>query len=467
MRDSTLAIISVLLLQSAGSGLAWVASSARVTATSARAPPLAPALVLRSTVDAAAPTESSSSSSASPSTTTTTTAQADNHDNHPLQPEYAAALAQMKATLAACLPGPSAGRMLPLLEHFAAEYMGAHQTAADAHQAKAAAATAANGAATTAAATANVAVDAASAAKRFMAGVTYGVRYGMPQSPDHYTFDVSHAALRGDEERGEQYGGVDYYQFGCDFFRSCMDLTSAAVNVWGASDHLPRAVAQLTAGDNVVFFANHQSEADPQVVSACLALAGHAPTAADVIYVAGHKVTTDPLAIPFSMGRNLICIHSKKHIDADPESKPLKQKQNLKAMNALLSRLKEGGACVWVAPSGGRDRRNVATGEVPMAPFDRKTIDMFRLLGNKSKVPTHYYTLAMVSYDLCPPPDTVEAGTGETRNVRYCPVGVAVGAELESVGGLETRHLFSDTAEAQCRADYEALRAALQGQPKK
>ncbi len=72
--------------------------------------------------------------------------------------------------------------------------------------------------------------------------------------------------------------------------------------------------------------------------------------------------------------------------------------------------MKEGGCALWVAPSGGRDRRNVETGEVPIADFDSKTLDMFRLMGNKSKVPTHYFPLAMVTYDLCPPPDTISAG---------------------------------------------------------
>lgn len=70
--------------------------------------------------------------------------------------------------------------------------------------------------------------------------------------------------------------------------------------------------------------------------------------AARIVYVAGHKVTTDTLAIPFSMGRNLICIHSKKHIFADPETQPMKQKQNLQAMSGMLEMMR-------------RDRRDVET----------------------------------------------------------------------------------------------------------
>merc|ERR1712157_141615 len=95
-------------------------------------------------------------------------------------------------------------------------------------------------------------------------------------------------------------------------------------------------------------------------------------------------------------------------------------------------RLKEGGAVLWVAPSGGRDRRDLTTMKVPVAPFDQKTIDLFRLLGNKSKTPTHFYPMAMASYDLCPPPDFIEAG-------------------------VESRHLFTEHAEAECKRDYEKL----------
>jgi glycerol-3-phosphate O-acyltransferase len=357
-----------------------------------------------------------------------------------LRPDYQAALDGAIAKIRAGVPPKYKDTMAPLLTHFATEYMHANQAANIAGRPDS---------------------DAMVAATRFVQGVVHGLTYGMANSPRHYKFDVSHVARRGTEEDAASYDGTDFYEFGCSFFRSCMDLRSPEINVLNHDTHLKQAMEQLARGENVVLLANHQSEADPQVTSACFELAGYGKQAADMIYVAGHKVTTDPLAIPFSMGRNLICIHSKKHIDADPETKPDKQRQNLMAMNSLLSSLKAGGACIWVAPSGGRDRRNVETGEVPLAPFDSKTIDMFRLMGNKSKVPTHYYTLAMVSYDLCPPPDYVEAGVGETRNVRFSPVGISVGAELISTGGLEGRKKFCDDAMHQCQADYEALQAAL------
>lgn len=353
-----------------------------------------------------------------------------------LKPEYAAALEGVKKQLHAMVPEPAQPSMMPLLAHFAQEYMSAHQAAFEAGNKES--------------------TDPESAATRFCTGVGYGLKYGMPQSPNHYTFDVSHVALRGTEEDND----TDYYRFGCDFFHNCMDLKSPETNVLGL-DNLEKMSKQIAAGENVILLANHQSEADPQVTSSCFELAGYEQLAADMIYVAGHKVTTDPLAIPFSMGRNLICIHSKKHIDADPETKPTKQRQNLKAMNALLKNLKQGGSCIWVAPSGGRDRRDLETGKVPIAPFDSKTIDMFRLMANKSKVTTHFYTLGMVTYDLCPPPDYVESGTGESRNVRFGPVGIAVGKELKNEGGLESRKAFCQSAFAQCQADYAALEESL------
>lgn len=373
--------------------------------------------------------------------TTTTIGQTTNE----LRPEYAIGLENGIKLLTEKIPEMYQPKMLPLLTHFATEYMRSAQASYDDFP--------------------DDFTTPKSTIERFVKLTALALQYGFPASPDFYTFDVSHTALRGDQVG---YGRQNFYAYGNDFFRHCMDFNRKsqqdAINTHVLGfENLQQALEQIKNGENVVFFSNHQSEADPQVASLTFELCGedYAKAAADMIYVAGHKVTTDALAIPFSMGRNLICIHSKKHIDADKETKPLKQRQNLKAMNALLRSLKNGGCMIWVAPSGGRDRRDLATGKVPIAPFDSKTIDMFRLMGNKSEKPTHYYTMAMVSYDLCPPPDTVEAQTGEERNVQYVPVGIKVGNELESVGGLESRQDFCQTAMAQCDADYNELLQVL------
>jgi glycerol-3-phosphate O-acyltransferase len=293
------------------------------------------------------------------------------------------------------------------------------------------------------------------AAQNMKNAMQYAMQYGLHEK---YVFGVTHKALRGRDPEQENGNTVDFYKFGCDFFRPAIDVDKSLVL---GQEHLDTAMKQIEKGENVVFFANHQSEADPQVMSILLEKAGYGVEAEDVVYVAGHKVTTDTLAIPFSMGRNLICIHSKKHIDSDPETKPIKQKQNLAAMNGMLRMQKDGGTMIWVAPSGGRDRRDLSTGKVPIAPFDQKTVDMFRLMGNKSKVPTHYYALSMVTYDLCPPPDFVEAGTGEQRNVRFVPCAIKVSPELENVGGVESRHLFTEHAFQTAQDGYQECLKAL------
>ena len=107
----------------------------------------------------------------------------------------------------------------------------------------------------------------------------------------------------------------DYYTFGVDFFRPLVDQAASTLH---GREHLQRLTAQLAAGDNVIFLANHQSEGDPQMIS--LLLEDEFPgLATDMIFVAGERVTTDPLAVPFSLGRNLLCIYSKRHIDHPPE----------------------------------------------------------------------------------------------------------------------------------------------------
>jgi glycerol-3-phosphate O-acyltransferase len=351
-----------------------------------------------------------------------------------LLPEYDAALQKAQGAVSAVLAESKPELVGPLL-HFCKEYITGNQGSFEK--------------------TKDATSSAPLALQRIMEGVQFGFKFGMGH--DKYTFGVTHQALRGNPET-EDGNEQDFYSWGCNFFRPLLDMEDSQVL---GMDNLKKAVDQAKAGDNVVFFANHQSEADPQVMSLMLEKAGFPELAAEVTYVAGHKVTTDPLAIPFSMGRNLICIHSKKHIEADPDTKGVKNRQNLSAMSAMLKKLKEGGCVLWVAPSGGRDRRDLESGKTPIAPFDSKTIDMFRLMGSKSKKPTHYYPLAMVSYELCPPPDFVEAGVGEKRNFRFVPVGIKVGDELNSEGGLEHRHEFNDAAFDRTVKDYHELREAI------
>ena len=67
----------------------------------------------------------------------------------------------------------------------------------------------------------------------------------------------------------------------------------------------------------------------------------HPGLATDVIYVAGDRVVTDPLCKPFSMGRNMFCVHSKKRMGDQPELREAKQRTNRRTLSAMLKALKE------------------------------------------------------------------------------------------------------------------------------
>jgi glycerol-3-phosphate O-acyltransferase len=71
----------------------------------------------------------------------------------------------------------------------------------------------------------------------------------------------------------------------------------------------------------------------------------HPKLATDVIYVAGDRVVTDPLCKPFSMGRNLFCVHSKKRMDDQPELKAEKQRTNRRTVVEMSKALREVHRC--------------------------------------------------------------------------------------------------------------------------
>merc|ERR1712176_523361 len=131
-------------------------------------------------------------------------------------------------------------------------------------------------------------------------------------------------------------------------------------------------MGKLKNGENVILLANHQSEADPGVWANMLEK--RLPELAEnIIYVAGDRVVTDPLAKPFSMGSNM---------------------------------LNEGGNLIWIAPSGGRDRPD-EQGNWKPAAFDETTVALMHKLGTKAKSKTNFYPFAMWSWKIMPPPTKV------------------------------------------------------------
>lgn len=260
-----------------------------------------------------------------------------------------------------------------------------------------------------------------------------------------YTFEPYHTRVT---------APFDYYSFGLDFFRPLVDKPASTLH---GQEHLARLSAQLAAGDNVIFLANHQTEGDPPMISLMLE-DDYATLAAAMIYVAGERVTTDPLTVPFSIGCNLLCVYSKRHIDHPPELKVAKTHHNRRTMEQMAELLAEGGHCIYVAPSGGRDRRG-ETGQVEVARFDPQNVEMFHLMAQKAGRPTHFYPMAMDTYDVLPPPETVEVQLGETRRIQHRPIHLAVGPELDldafsTADRHERRVLRADAAWRAVCAEY-------------
>jgi glycerol-3-phosphate O-acyltransferase len=217
----------------------------------------------------------------------------------------------------------------------------------------------------------------------------------------------------------------DLYRFGIDFIVPLVRLEESTVI---GLDSVDRIQSQILDGQNVILFANHQIEPDPQAISLLLERT-HPMLAQEMIFVAGHKVTTDPLAVPFSMGRNLLCIYSKNYIDHPPENKQQKIAHNHRTIKRMRELLSEGGKCIYVAPSGGRDRPN-ENGQIEVAKFDPQSIEMFQFIANRCLRPTHFYPLALNTYRLLPPPGQVNKSLGETRLTQCTPIHLAFGSEI-------------------------------------
>ncbi|MEI6531711.1 MAG: 1-acyl-sn-glycerol-3-phosphate acyltransferase [Chlamydiota bacterium] len=237
-----------------------------------------------------------------------------------------------------------------------------------------------------------------------------------------YAFEPFHKAIR---------APFDYWQFGQDLVKPLVAEGSSVIG----RDVLELIEKALAKKENVVLLSNHQTEMDPQIMG-CLLEKTHPSIVDKLIFVAGQKVITDPVAIPFSMGCNLLCIYSRRYIDIDLATKAQKQEHNANTMRRMSELLQEGGKCIYVAPSGGRDRRN-AEGELQVASFEPDSVEMFRLMALKSGTPCHFIPFALMTYDMLPPPETVELQIGEKRPIQKSQAHLYFGPEcfLEKLGG--------------------------------
>ncbi|KAJ1458886.1 hypothetical protein M885DRAFT_512780 [Pelagophyceae sp. CCMP2097] len=267
-----------------------------------------------------------------------------------------------------------------------------------------------------------------------------------------FAFEPYHKAWAAEAE-------VDHLLMDTDFMAPLLDRADSRLS---GLANLERIQAQLAAGDNVVLLSNHQTEADPSAWSFILDPVD-ATLSRRMIMVAGDRVTTDPVAVPFSKGRNLLCIYSKRHMENPPEDKPRKMRHNAKTMSAMLGLFREGGKLIWVAPSGGRDRPDSETDKYACAPFDAKSVDMFRLMSSKAKTTkTHFYPVAMMTHRLFPPPKKLTPGAlGEPRIAMKGSVNVAFGDEIDFGAAAATAGdgAVAAAPDADAARDAAALRA--------
>lgn len=250
------------------------------------------------------------------------------------------------------------------------------------------------------------------------------------QLKEPHKFELFHQCVRGPD--------YDYYDFGLSFVRPLMIKENSRTT---GLENLAEVANHIKEGDNVIIVGNHQTELDPQIISLLLEEEGYEELGEKMVFVAGHRVTEDPLAIPFSMGRNLLCIHSKKHLENPPELKAMKQAQNLGTMGKLSDLLVDGGNCIWLAASGGRDRPNQETNEFEVSPFDAKAVELFRLVAKKAHATakvtkgdeapvTHFIPLAMFTHQLVPPPAQVNSALGETRTAKRGSASIGFAPEV-------------------------------------
>ncbi|XP_058069789.1 glycerol-3-phosphate acyltransferase ATS11, chloroplastic-like [Magnolia sinica] len=71
------------------------------------------------------------------------------------------------------------------------------------------------------------------------------------------------------------------------------------------------------------------------MIIALLLETSHPHLAEKMTYVAGDRVVTDPVCKPFSMGRNLVCVYSKKHMHDILELAEMKKKANTLSLKEM------------------------------------------------------------------------------------------------------------------------------------
>ncbi|KAI3453363.1 hypothetical protein Pfo_010026 [Paulownia fortunei] len=274
---------------------------------------------------------------------------------------------------------------------------------------------------------------------------------------DPFQFAPYHKAIR------EPF---DYYMFGQKYIRPLLDFRTSYLGNISLFDEIEKKLKQ---GENVILISNHQTEADPAVIA--LLLESTNPFIAEnMIFVAGDRVVTDPLCKPFSMGRNLLCVYSKNHMNDDPELIDMKKRANTKSLKEMALLLRGGSKVIWIAPSGGRDRPDPVTKEWYPAPFDASSVDNMRRLAEHAGIPGRVYPLAILCHEIMPPPLQVEKEIGERRVISFHGVGLSVAPSInyhEITSALEdpeeARIAYTESVYSSVCEQYNVLKSAIHG----
>jgi glycerol-3-phosphate O-acyltransferase len=151
------------------------------------------------------------------------------------------------------------------------------------------------------------------------------------------------------------------------------------------------------------------------------------------------------------MGCDLLCIYSKRYIDYPQELREEKLLHNKKTMQLMSELLKEGGKIIYVAPSGGRDRKN-KDGVIEVAPFDAGSIELLYLMARKAEVKTHFIPFTVETYHLFPPPATIQREIGEDRLIERGPIHIGFHSPFD-MDHFPNAHLADKHIHRQKRAE--------------
>ncbi|KJP88192.1 hypothetical protein AK88_02139 [Plasmodium fragile] len=199
------------------------------------------------------------------------------------------------------------------------------------------------------------------------------------------------------------------------------------------TQHIDQMEKWIEQGHNIIIFSNHHIEADANIIKYFFHIHNASNISRNIIFIGGHKIRADPLSRPFSVSANLLCIYSKKYIENLPQLREEKIMFNHKSLNALKNLLQEGRNIIWLAPSGGRDRRD-SHGNIKISTFDPKIIQTFYIFAKRAKIKTHFIGLALNTYNICPPSNSVDVDEIEKqRSCAYSPVGINLGEDIFDV----------------------------------